>query len=107
MTERMNTGVEGGETAVKLARKWGYQVKGIMENEAIVLFAQQNFWGRTLAAISSSNDPTAYRNFGPYMPGFQHVPFNDLNALEQALEKDVSGVCTVGGYSVFWRAPKE
>lgn len=64
----MNTGVEGGETAVKLARKWGYQVKGIAPNKARVIFANQNFWGRTLAAISSSNDPTAYRQFGPYMP---------------------------------------
>jgi len=64
----MNTGVEGGETAVKLARKWGYMVKGIQPNKARVIFANQNFWGRTLAAVSSSNDPTAYRQFGPYMP---------------------------------------
>jgi ornithine--oxo-acid transaminase len=64
----INTGVEGGETAVKLARRWGYQVKGIAPNKARVLFANQNFWGRTLAAISSSNDPTAYNQFGPYMP---------------------------------------
>jgi ornithine--oxo-acid transaminase len=64
----MNTGVEGGETAVKLARRWGYEVKGIEPNEARILFANQNFWGRTLAALSSSDDPTAYRHFGPYMP---------------------------------------
>lgn len=64
----MNTGVEGGETAIKLARRWGYSVKGIAPNKARVLFANQNFWGRTLAAVSSSNDPTAYRQFGPYMP---------------------------------------
>jgi ornithine--oxo-acid transaminase len=84
----MNTGVEGGETAVKLARRWGYDVKGIPHNEARVLFANNNFWGRTLAAISSSNDPTAYNGFGPYMPGFSHVPFNDVAALEAEFEKD-------------------
>jgi ornithine--oxo-acid transaminase len=85
----MNTGVEGGETAIKLARRWGYHVKGIPSNKARVLFANQNFWGRTLAAISSSNDPTAFRDFGPYMPGFSHVPFGDLGSLEIELEKDV------------------
>lgn len=84
----MNTGVEGGETAVKLARRWGYEVKGIPSNKAIILFANQNFWGRTLAAISSSNDPSAFRGFGPYMPGFSHVPFNDLGSLEMAFEQD-------------------
>jgi len=84
----MNTGVEGGETAVKLARRWGYEVKGIDENKARIVFANQNFWGRTLAAISSSNDPSAYRGFGPYMPGFSHVPFNNLNMLEAEFEKD-------------------
>lgn len=84
----MNTGVEGGETAVKLARRWGYEVKGIARNQARVMFANQNFWGRTLAAISSSNDPTAYKGFGPYMPGFSHVPFNDLGSLEMEFEKD-------------------
>ena len=84
----MNTGVEGGETAIKLARRWGYEVKGIPENQARILFANQNFWGRTLAAISSSNDPSAFRGFGPFMPGFSHVPFNDLAALEDELQKD-------------------
>lgn len=84
----MNTGVEGGETAVKLARRWGYDIKGIPHNQARVLFANQNFWGRTLAAISSSNDPTAYNGFGPYMPGFSHVPYNDVAALEAEFEKD-------------------
>lgn len=88
----MNTGVEGGETAVKLARRWGYEVKGIAPNKAKVLFANQNFWGRTLAAISSSNDPTAYRGFGPYMPGFSHVPFNDLGSLEMEFEKDAENM---------------
>ncbi len=81
----MNTGVEGGETAIKLARRWGYAVKGIPENQAKVLFAEGNFWGRTLAAISSSTDPSSYKGFGPYMPGFGIVPYNDLQALETAL----------------------
>lgn len=84
----MNTGVEGGETAIKLARRWGYTVKGIPENQAKVVFAEGNFWGRTMAAISSSNDPSSYANFGPYMPGFMLVPYNDLNALEVAFKAD-------------------
>eukprot|EP00934_Nitzschia_sp_Nitz4_P001949 Nitzschia sp. Nitz4//scaffold75_size92586//71270//72674//NITZ4_004866-RA/size92586-snap-gene-0.52-mRNA-1//1//CDS//3329557738//1949//frame0 len=88
----MNTGVEGGETAVKLARRWGYDVKGIPTNQARVIFANQNFWGRTLAAISSSNDPTAYNGFGPYMPGFSHVPYNNLEALEAEFEKDAANI---------------
>jgi len=81
----MNTGVEGGETAIKLCRKWAYQVKGVPENEAVILFAEGNFWGRTLAAISSSTDPSSYHGFGPYMPGFTCIPYNDLKALEEAL----------------------
>ncbi len=87
----MNTGVEGGETAIKLARRWGYNVKGIPENKAKVIFAEGNFWGRTLAAISSSTDPSSYKGFGPYMPGFGLVPYNDLVALEEALkDKEVA-----------------
>jgi len=82
----MNTGVEGGETAIKLARRWGYAVKGIPENQAKVIFAQGNFWGRTLAAISSSTDPSSYNGFGPFMPGFGLVPYNDLAALETAFQ---------------------
>jgi ornithine--oxo-acid transaminase len=89
----MNTGVEGGETAIKLARRWGYDVKGIPPNQAKVLFANHNFWGRTLAAVSSSSDPSAFRGFGPYMPGFAHVPFNDLGSLEMALEQDGQNIC--------------
>ncbi len=79
----MNTGVEGGETAVKLARRWGYNVKGVTPNQATVLFAEGNFWGRTIAAISSSTDPTSYKDFGPFVKGFDIVPYNDLEALEQ------------------------
>lgn len=60
-----NTGVEGGETAIKLARKWGYDVKGVADNQARVIFAEGNFWGRTMSAISSSTDPTSYTGFGP------------------------------------------
>ena len=82
----MNTGVEGGETANKLARKWGYMKKGIPENQARIIFAKGNFWGRTLAAISSSDDPTSYAGFGPYMPGYDLIPYNDLGALEQELK---------------------
>lgn len=87
----MNTGVEGGETAIKLARRWGYNVKGIAENKAKIIFAEGNFWGRTLAAISSSTDPTSFKGFGPYMPGFGLVPYNNLVALEEALkDKEVA-----------------
>lgn len=81
----MNTGVEGGETAIKLARRWGYEVKGIEKNKAKVIFAEGNFWGRTLAAVSSSNDPSSYNGYGPYMPGFELIPYNDLVALEKAI----------------------
>ncbi len=82
----MNTGVEGGETAIKLARRWAYDKKGVKENQARVIFAEGNFWGRTLAAISSSTDPSSYKGFGPYMPGFELVPYNDIPALEKALQ---------------------
>lgn len=84
----MNTGVEGGETAVKLARRWAYEVKGVEENQAKVIFAKNNFWGRTLAAVSSSNDKDAYGGYGPYMPGFSSVPFNDIAALEEVFERE-------------------
>ena len=82
----MNTGVEGGETSNKLARKWGYLKKGIPENKARIIFAKGNFWGRTLAAISSSDDPLSYKDFGPFMPGYDLIPYNDLNALENELK---------------------
>ena len=82
----MNTGVEGGETANKLARKWGYIRKTIPENKARILFAKGNFWGRTLAAISSSDDPLSYKGFGPYMPGYDLIPYNDLLSLEKELK---------------------
>ena len=78
----MNTGVEGGETA----NKWGYTKKGIPNNKARIIFAKGNFWGRTLAAISSSDDPSSYEGFGPYMPGYDLIPYNDLASLEQELK---------------------
>ncbi|CAH1961186.1 unnamed protein product [Acanthoscelides obtectus] len=82
----MNTGVEGGDTAIKLARKWAYKKKKIPKNEAKTIFCEDNFWGRSLAAISASTDPLSFENYGPYMPGFQIIPYNDLTALEKALQ---------------------
>jgi ornithine--oxo-acid transaminase len=82
----MNTGVEAGESAIKLARKWAYEVKGIPSNQAQIIVAEGNFWGRTIAAISSSTDPSSYTNFGPFTPGFIKVPYNDLSALEEKLQ---------------------
>tara|TARA_B100000287_G_scaffold209684_1_gene197899 strand:- start:6 stop:1238 length:1233 start_codon:yes stop_codon:yes gene_type:complete len=82
----MNTGVEGGETAVKLARKWAYEVKKVPVNKAKVIFVEGNFWGRTLGAISSSTDPSSTTGFGPFMPGYEIIPYNDIQALENALK---------------------
>ncbi|KAF4518381.1 hypothetical protein B566_EDAN007109 [Ephemera danica] len=107
----MNTGVEGGETACKLARRWGYRTKGIPENQAKIVFAEGNFWGRTLSAISSSTDPSSFEGFGPFMPGFTLVPYDDLEALEGeagvVVPKDgylrgVRELCT--RYNVLWIA---
>lgn len=81
----MNTGVEGGETAVKLARRWGYLHKNIPDQKARIVFVEGNFWGRTLSAISTSTDPTCKDGFGPYMPGFDIIPYDDVPALEKAL----------------------
>ncbi len=82
----MNTGVEAGETAIKLARRWAYSKKMVEENKAVILFAEGNFWGRTLAAISSSTDPSSYSKFGPFMPGFEIIPYNNVEALETSLK---------------------
>tara|TARA_B100001094_G_scaffold142344_1_gene137924 strand:+ start:428 stop:1663 length:1236 start_codon:yes stop_codon:yes gene_type:complete len=82
----MNTGVEGGETAVKLARKWGYEVKKIPKDSAKIVFVEGNFWGRTLGAISSSTDPSSTKGFGPFMPGYEIIPYNDLEALKNSLK---------------------
>ena len=82
----MNTGVEAVETAIKLSRKWGYEVKGIAENQAKIIVCAANFHGRTTGVISFSTDPTAKTNFGPFVPGYEVIPFNDLPALEKALQ---------------------
>jgi len=88
----MNTGVEAVETALKLCRKWAYTVKGIPEGAAKIIFVEGNFHGRTLGVISGSTDHTSRRGFGPYMPGFEVIPYNDLAALEEALQDpDVAG----------------
>jgi ornithine--oxo-acid transaminase len=84
----MNTGAEADETAIKLARKWGYEKKGIPENEAKIVVCENNFHGRTITIISMSTDPDAYTNFGPYTPGFKTIPYNDLEALEKELNDD-------------------
>ncbi|MGB8192349.1 MAG: ornithine--oxo-acid transaminase [Chitinophagaceae bacterium] len=88
----MNTGVEAVETAIKLCRRWGYAVKGIPEHEALIIVCDQNFHGRTSTVISFSSDPSARKGFGPYMPGFINIPFNDLDALADALQnRNVAG----------------
>lgn len=88
----MNTGVEAVETGIKLCRKWAYEVKGISEGRAKIIVCDGNFHGRTSTIISFSSDPLARKNFGPYMPGFEAIPFNDIAALEKALaDKNVAG----------------
>ncbi len=88
----MNTGVEAAETAVKLARRWGYEIKGIAPDKAKIIFVAGNFWGRSLGAISSSTDPSSRKNFGPFMPGYVLIPYNDLEALSAALkDPEVAG----------------
>ncbi|KAF5273057.1 hypothetical protein FQR65_LT04799 [Abscondita terminalis] len=82
----MNTGVEADDTACKLARKWGYYKKKIPKNKAEIIFANDNFWGRSLSAVSSSTDPLSYEGYGPFMPGFSLIPYNDLAALEKAFQ---------------------
>ncbi|MEL7427851.1 MAG: ornithine--oxo-acid transaminase [Bacteroidota bacterium] len=84
----MNTGAEGVETAIKIARKWGYEKKGIPTNEAKIIVCGQNFHGRTTTIISFSSDPDAKGSFGPYTPGFQSIPYNDLDALKAALANE-------------------
>ncbi len=89
----MNSGAEAVETALKLCRKWAYKTKGIPQNEAKIIFAKNNFHGRTLSIISASTDPTATENYGPYMPGFILVDYNNLDAMKTALnEPNVAGV---------------
>jgi ornithine--oxo-acid transaminase len=88
----MNTGVEAVETGIKLCRRWGYSVKGIPDAEAEIIVCEGNFHGRTSTVISFSSDPSSKKNFGPYMPGFTAIPYNDIPALEKALaNKKVAG----------------
>ncbi len=82
----MNTGAEGVETALKLCRKWAYEKRGIPENEAIIIACENNFHGRTITVVSISTDPTSYKGFGPYTPGFKIIPYNNLPELEKALK---------------------
>ncbi|MBS1655734.1 MAG: aminotransferase class III-fold pyridoxal phosphate-dependent enzyme, partial [Bacteroidetes bacterium] len=84
----MNTGVEAVETAIKLCRKWAYEVKGIEEEKAVIIVCQGNFHGRTTTVISFSSDNASKKNFGPYTPGFKMIPYNDLDALEEALKDE-------------------
>ena len=91
----MNSGAEGVETALKLARKWGYKVKGIAREKAKIVVCNGNFHGRTITIVSMSSDPDAYNEYGPYTPGFVNIPFNDVVALEQALsDPDVAAFLT-------------
>ncbi len=88
----MNTGAEGDETALKLTRKWAYKVKGVPENKAKIICCENNFHGRTITVVSMSTDPVARQDFGPFTPGFIIIPYNDIKALEKALEDpDVAG----------------
>lgn len=96
-TLMMNSGAEANETAIKLARKWGYTVKGIPQDKAVIVAAQRNFHGRTLGIISASTEPASVKDFGPLMPGYKVVPYDDLVALEEALQD--SNVCA------FWVEP--
>ena len=86
----MNTGAEAVETAIKLARKWGYEKKGIAENQAKIIVCQNNFHGRTITIISASNDTAATEHFGPFTPGIVSIPYNDIKALRQAMGPDVA-----------------
>jgi ornithine--oxo-acid transaminase len=86
----MNTGAEAVETAIKIARKWGYEKKGIHSNKAKIVVCQNNFHGRTITIISASNDPIATENFGPFTPGITAIRYDDLNALEEVMADDVA-----------------
>lgn len=83
----MNSGVEACETAFKLARRWSYDVKGVEKNKAVIIVCDNNFWGRSIAAISSSTDPSSFGGFGPFVPGIEKIPYNDIAALEIALQE--------------------
>lgn len=82
----MNTGVEAAESSIKLARKWGYKIKKVPSNQAKIIFCENNFWGRSIAAVSASTDPSAYENYGPFVPGFINIPYDNIEALENELK---------------------
>ena len=84
----MNTGVEAAETAVKLARKWGYEIKKIEKNKAVILFPEGNFWGRSIAAVSASIDPSSFEKYGPFVPNFEKIEYNNINALKEKLKSN-------------------
>jgi ornithine--oxo-acid transaminase len=88
----MNSGAEAVETAVKLARKWSYEVKGISENAAKIIVCENNFHGRTTTIVSFSNDPDANQNYGPFTPGFIKIPYNDTAALEEVLNREAGNI---------------
>lgn len=88
----MNSGAEAVETAVKLARKWSYEIKGISENAAKIIVCENNFHGRTTTIVSFSNDPDANKNYGPFTPGFIKIPYNDISALEETLKNDAPNI---------------
>lgn len=88
----MNSGAEAVETAIKLARKWAYEVKGVHGNNAKIIVCENNFHGRTTTIVSFSNDPDAHNNYGPFTPGFVKIPYNDLKDLETVLEKDAENI---------------
>ncbi len=93
----MNSGAEANETAIKLARRWGYDVKGIEKDKAVIIAVESNFHGRTTTVISASTDPDSRGGFGPFMPGFEIIPYNNIEALENALQN--KNVCA------FWIEP--
>ena len=98
----MNTGVEGSETALKLARKWAYDVKGIPMYQAKVIFARGNFWGRSIAAVSASTDPESYGGYGPFVPGFEIVDYDNLDELEVSQVTDTTSSLVVEYNNVCW-----
>ena len=91
----MNSGAEAVETALKLARRWGYKVKGIPENEALIIVAEGNFHGRTITIVTMSSDPDSYSQYGPFTPGFVSIPYDDTDALEKVLEEKGDKVCAM------------
>ena len=91
----MNSGAEAVETALKLARRWGYVVKGIPENEALIVVCDGNFHGRTITIVTMSNDPDSYYNYGPFTPGFIKIPYNNAEALKEVLDEKGDKVCAM------------